>query len=293
MNILPHKSWNPWSSKNIEKVRKDEEAHQREQERLEKRSRQADSEARFDFLREQSSKRRKLGTDGSFVASGSSSSSSDSSPVVQRHERVAASDLTTSELFASLEAPQKEPKKEQTTATTAPRRHPFAPPPRTGALGEGSHDLEHKRPFYEKAAQCDLTPETDARFRRDRKRQTLEDPLTLFRSHSSPKLLSSSSSSSSEGGFRAPLAPPPSAHISRSDEVPKKAPAGSSADDLVLEKLRRERIERERRERQRAEEALRPPPSRSSRPHSASFSSSSSSTYRQESRAGRVRGREF
>jgi hypothetical protein len=34
MNILPHKSWNPWSSKNVEKVLRDEAKAKEEEEQL-------------------------------------------------------------------------------------------------------------------------------------------------------------------------------------------------------------------------------------------------------------------
>ncbi|KAI9493099.1 hypothetical protein BDB00DRAFT_384767 [Zychaea mexicana] len=57
MNILPHKSWNVYNKKNIEKVRRDE-AKAREEEQLKaERAAQAESEARLDLLRKRALKK--------------------------------------------------------------------------------------------------------------------------------------------------------------------------------------------------------------------------------------------
>jgi len=280
MNILPHKSWNPWSAKNIERVRRDEAEHEREQGRLQKRARQADSEARYEVLRERSSKRRKLDEDGSFLSTGPAASSSSSSS-----SSTAETTMTVADIFSALDAPTVQDTAKETRQPT-PKRHPFAPPARTGALGEGSLDLEHKTPFYERAARCEVTPETDPRFLRDKRRQTLEDPFTLFRSRSSPKLCSaplpssssSSSSSSSGSAFRAPLPLDRPSHRA-SERDPKRAPS----DDLDLERMRRERAEREELERRRAQSVLCASEPTRRRASSTSF----------DPRAGRVRGREL
>ena len=50
LNILPKKSWNVWNHDNIEKVRRDEAQHAAEQEAVQRRQRQVDSEYRVEEL---------------------------------------------------------------------------------------------------------------------------------------------------------------------------------------------------------------------------------------------------
>lgn len=50
MNLLPHKSWNPWSAKNIEKVRKDEAEARNAEEAIREKAANAEREARFESL---------------------------------------------------------------------------------------------------------------------------------------------------------------------------------------------------------------------------------------------------
>ncbi|ELR18324.1 uncharacterized protein ACA1_371740 [Acanthamoeba castellanii str. Neff] len=52
LNILQHKSWHVWTQKNIEKVRKDQEEHRKQEDRKRKRELDIEQERRLEALRE-------------------------------------------------------------------------------------------------------------------------------------------------------------------------------------------------------------------------------------------------
>jgi len=58
MNLLPHKSWNVWSAKNKEKVRKEEEKYKGVEEKEKQRIARAEQEARYNLLRSKAKKRK-------------------------------------------------------------------------------------------------------------------------------------------------------------------------------------------------------------------------------------------
>jgi hypothetical protein len=58
MNLLPHKSWNVWSAKNKEKVRKDEEKHKEKEQQERRKFEQAEQEARYYLLKSKARKRK-------------------------------------------------------------------------------------------------------------------------------------------------------------------------------------------------------------------------------------------